>query len=156
LSTGPANCLSKYRALAEGLSHRSIAPALRNERHLHLAGPSPCDLDPASRRCRLRVTLEPDQERIFPWTGSSSIEIEESTTKARNGNRQRRFWEHAIRDDADFERHVDYIHFNPVKHGYVTRAYDWPCSSFHRYVKNGLLPPDWGGDLGQVRGRFGE
>jgi len=69
---------------------------------------------------------------------------------------QRRFWEHAIRDDKDFERHVDYIHFNPVKHGYVTRAYDWPCSSFHRYVKNGLLPPGWGGDLGQVRGRFGE
>jgi putative transposase len=50
---------------------------------------------------------------------------------------QRRFWEHAIRDDADFERHVDYIHFNPVKHGYVTRVCEWPYSSFHRFVKNG-------------------
>jgi putative transposase len=69
---------------------------------------------------------------------------------------QRRFWEHAIRDDADFERHVDYIHFNPVKHGYVTRVCDWPYSSFHRYVKDGLLPADWGGDLGDIQGQFGE
>jgi putative transposase len=69
---------------------------------------------------------------------------------------QRRFWEHAIRDEADFQRHVDYIHFNPVKHGYVTRVCDWPYSSFHRYVKNGLLPRDWGGDLGEIEDRFGE
>ena len=62
------------------------------------------------------------------------------------------FCEHAIRDDADFERHVDYIHFNPVKHGYVTRVCDWPYSSFHRYVKDGLLPADWGGDLGKIQG----
>jgi len=69
---------------------------------------------------------------------------------------QRRFWEHAIRDDADFERHVDYIHFNPAKHGYVTRVCDWPYSSFHRYVKNALLSADWGGDLVEIEGRFGE
>jgi putative transposase len=69
---------------------------------------------------------------------------------------QRRFWEHAIRDDTDFERHVDYIHFNPVKHGYVTRVCDWPYSSFHRYVKGALLPADWGGRLDEIEGRFGE
>ena len=69
---------------------------------------------------------------------------------------QRRFWEHAIRDDADFERHVDYIHYNPVKHGYVTGVCDWPYSSFHLYVKNGLSPVDWGGDVGKMQGRFGE
>jgi putative transposase len=69
---------------------------------------------------------------------------------------QRRFWEHAIRDDADFERHVDYIHFNPVKHGYVKGVSAWPYSSFHRFVRNGLLPQDWGGDLGEIEGRFGE
>jgi putative transposase len=50
---------------------------------------------------------------------------------------------------------IDYIQFNPVKHGYVTRVYDWPYS-FHRSVKNGLLPPDLGGDLGQMQGRVGE
>src|SRR6185437_446847 len=61
---------------------------------------------------------------------------------------QRRFREHTIRDEKDFERHVDYIHFNPVKHGLVTRVSDWPHSSFHRYVREGLLPEDWGGDFG--------
>ena len=47
---------------------------------------------------------------------------------------QRRFWERTIRDDADFEQHVDYIHFNPVKQSLVSRVADWPHSSFHRYV----------------------
>jgi putative transposase len=54
--------------------------------------------------------------------------------KREKGIWQRRYWEHAIRDDEDFERHVDYIHFNPVKHGHVNRIADWPHSSFHRYV----------------------
>ena len=69
---------------------------------------------------------------------------------------QRRFWEHTIRDDGDFERHVDYVHFNPVKHGLVARVCDWPYSSFHRYVRRGLLPQDWGGDFAQDKGNFGE
>jgi putative transposase len=69
---------------------------------------------------------------------------------------QRRFWEHTIRDDTDFERHVDYIHFNPVKHRLVTRVRDWPHSSFHRYVRHGLMPEDWAGDFGQDQGSFGE
>src|SRR5579883_871060 len=53
---------------------------------------------------------------------------------------QSRFWEHTVRDEADFERHVNYIHFNPVKHGLVRQVRDWPHSSFHRYVRVGLLP----------------
>lgn len=59
---------------------------------------------------------------------------------------QKRFWEHTIRDDRDFARHADYIHFNPVKHGYVSKAVDWPYSSFHRYVRKGFLPIDWAVD----------
>ena len=69
---------------------------------------------------------------------------------------QRRYWEHTIRDDADFERHVNYIHYNPVKHGLVTRVADWPFSSFHRYVEQGILPGDWAGDAAELSGRFGE
>lgn len=57
---------------------------------------------------------------------------------------QRRFWEHVVRNEKDFQRHVDYIHFNPVKHGHVSRAKDWPWSTFHRYVRNGLYEQDWG------------
>jgi putative transposase len=61
-----------------------------------------------------------------------------------------------IRNDADLEKHVNYIHFNPVKHGRVTRVCDWPHSSFSRYVVKGLLPADWGGDVRHFTGKFGE
>jgi putative transposase len=63
---------------------------------------------------------------------------------------QRRFWEHTVRDENDFSRHVDYIHYNPVKHGWTNAAKDWPFSSFHRYVRRGLLPEDWGGATEQT------
>jgi len=58
---------------------------------------------------------------------------------------QRRYWEHRIRDEADYARHVDYIHYNPVKHGLVSEVAQWPYSSFHRFVRLGLHTPDWGG-----------
>jgi putative transposase len=77
-------------------------------------------------------------------------------SKREKGIWQRRYWEHAIRDDAGLERHVDYIHFNPVKHRHVTRVVDWPHSSFHRFVERGQLAPDWGGDLTDITGSFGE
>ncbi len=57
---------------------------------------------------------------------------------------QRRFWEHLIRDERDFTNHVEYIHYNPVKHGLVNTPEKWPYSSFHRYVENGLYNLDWG------------
>ena len=69
---------------------------------------------------------------------------------------QTRFWEHAIRDDSDFERHVEYIHYNPVKHGLVPRVADWSYSSFHRYVRLGVLPKDWAGDAREASHGFGE
>jgi putative transposase len=70
--------------------------------------------------------------------------------KAERGIWQRRFWEHTIRDERDLERHVDYIHFNPVKHGYVSRVRDWPYSSFHQMVRVGIYPDDWAGTAGHV------
>ena len=56
---------------------------------------------------------------------------------------QPRFWEHMIRDDLDYRRHVEYIHYNPVKHGLVRRPLDWKYSSFHRYVRDGNYSADW-------------
>ncbi|MFL6653281.1 MAG: transposase, partial [Sulfurifustis sp.] len=67
---------------------------------------------------------------------------------------QRRYWEHLIRDEADFERHVNYIHYNPVKHACVVRPGDWRWSSFHRFVRLGLIPPTWTSDPGE--GGYGE
>ena len=57
---------------------------------------------------------------------------------------QRRFWEHLLRDDEDWRRHMDYIHYNPIRHGYVNNPGDWPQSSFRKAVKDGLYVPDWG------------
>jgi putative transposase len=76
--------------------------------------------------------------------------------KREKGIWQRRYWEHTIRNEADLARHIDYIHFNPVKHGYVSRACEWPHSSLGRYVARGLVPTDWGGDLRDITGPFGE
>jgi len=60
---------------------------------------------------------------------------------------QRRFWEHLIRDEQDFKHHVEYIHYNPVKHGWVKSPKDWAFSSFHRYVNNGFYDLEWGAGL---------
>jgi putative transposase len=62
----------------------------------------------------------------------------------RRGVLHRRFWEHAIRDEADYFKHFDYLHYNPVKHGYVECVRDWPYSTFHKWVKHGVYAPDWG------------
>jgi putative transposase len=58
---------------------------------------------------------------------------------------QRRFWEHAILSEADYFAHMDYVHINPLKHGLVTQLKDWPYSTFHRLVREGVYPPDWAG-----------
>ncbi len=76
--------------------------------------------------------------------------------KAERGIWQRRFWEHTLRDPLDVERHVDYIHYNPVKHGYAYSVENWPHSSFHRYVERGEYPQDWAGVGQYERGGFGE
>jgi len=65
-------------------------------------------------------------------------------SKGERGLWQKRFWEHLIRDDNDLQRHVDYIHYNPVKHGFVRRAVDWEYSSIHRAIRLGWMTPDWG------------
>jgi len=64
--------------------------------------------------------------------------------KGERGIWQRRYWEHLIKNDRDYNNHVDYIHFNPVKHGYVSQASDWPYSSIRRYINNGMMKKDWG------------
>ena len=64
--------------------------------------------------------------------------------KSERGIWQRWYWEHLVRDETDFARHVDYIHWNPVKHVHVARVKDWPYSTFHRFVRDGVLADDWG------------
>jgi putative transposase len=80
------------------------------------------------------------------WLASGGQQLPVSAgarRERRAGNWQRRFWEHTIRDEDDFEIRFDYIHFNPVKHGYVKCPKDWLDSSFHRWVKAGVYPLNW-------------
>jgi putative transposase len=86
--------------------------------------------------------------RLIKHHFSRFIEPQElpSPSKQRKGERgiwQRRFWEHQIRDEKDLQSHLDYVHINPVKHGYVARASDWPYSSIHGYIRQGLIARDW-------------
>ena len=80
-----------------------------------------------------------------------------SVRLARNerGIWQRRFWEHLIRDEADYARHIEYCYINPVKHRLVRRVSDWPHSPFHRDVRAGIFPQDWAGTV-ESHGAFGE
>jgi putative transposase len=73
-----------------------------------------------------------------------------SRVRAARGERriwQRRYWEHLIRDDANMQAHMDYVHFNPVRHSLVARVVDWPHSTFHTLVKVGILSADWAGGM---------
>jgi putative transposase len=90
----------------------------------------------------------PTRWRLIKSRFSHRIETGEriSTSRQRKGERgiwQRRYWEHGIRDERDYRMHLDYIHYNPVKHGYVWAAKDWAYSTFHRYVARGAYPLDW-------------
>ena len=99
--------------------------------------------------------------RLIKTAFSRSIETVESRSASRSakGERgiwQRRYWEHTLRDENDFEQHCNYIHFNPVKHGHVSVVSDWPYSSFQQFVRLGVYPDDWAAG-GSIEGdRFGE
>ena len=82
-----------------------------------------------TRRCDPALRAMPDRARA---------------ARAEQALWQHRYWEHLLRDEADFNRHVEYIHYNPVKHGYAKTPLDWPHSSFRRYVEVGVYPADWG------------
>ncbi len=93
----------------------------------------------------------------FSRTLSKTEPINESRRlKRERGFWQRRYWEHQIRDENDLARHVDYIHYNPVKHGYVSNPVDWPYSSIHWYIRQNIVSESWAGNNCEADGEFGE
>jgi putative transposase len=116
--------------------------------HLHVVMTLPAsDADYSGRWRRIKG--------LFSRRVAKAVPIER-TRRGEYSLWQSRFWEHTIRDDTDFERHVDYIHYNPIKHSLVSRVIDWPFSSFHHYVRSGILPRDWAGDSRATGRGFGE
>jgi putative transposase len=120
--------------------------------HLHCIWTLPeGDLDFSTRWMLIKRSVS----RFTPELSLHPDVRKESACKRRESTIwQRRFWEHQIRDELDFERHLDYIHFNPVRHGYVKCAIDWPYSTIHQYVEKGIYPPDWGGGPDKGWGDF--
>jgi REP-associated tyrosine transposase len=110
--------------------------------HLHCIWTLPeNDDDFSSRWRRLKSTFS----RTYRKGGGAEASLSDSRRrKGEAGIWQRRFWEHWIRDNDDYERHLDYTHYNPVKHGHVQKPIDWPWSSFHRHVRAGEYDAGWG------------
>jgi len=118
--------------------------------HLHAVSTMPEDNRNFATRWRL---IKSTFSRSF---GAGEAISASRAAKRERGIWQRRYWEHTIRDEDDFARHIDYVHINPVKHGLVTRVRDWPYSSFHRMVRLGIYPGDWAGNVAEFAGSFGE
>jgi len=137
------------RALREGIAlARRMKPFTINgwvllPDHLHCIWTlPPHDADFSSRWSIIKRTVT---QRCAARLNRLELLTERRRLRHQSSLWQHRFWEHQIRDEGDFRRHVDYMHWNPVKHGYVTRVADWPYSTFHRLVREGLYPIDWGG-----------
>jgi len=114
--------------------------------HLHCIWTLPADDTDYSMRwgwIKQRFSARIRRQLVLPEPSATRRQRHESSVW------QRRFWEHCIRDEADFAAHCDYIHYNPVKHGLVTAPRDWPYSTFHRLVRAGGYPPDWGGPVAE-------
>ena len=111
--------------------------------HIHTVWTLPDGDADFSKRWRLikEAFTKPFVRQHLPSEPSAS-----RRTKGEQAVWQRRFWEHVIRDEADYAAHVDYIHSNPVRHGLVSAARDWPNSSFSTWVGRGVYEPYWGSD----------
>jgi putative transposase len=131
---------------------REVTERVRNERpfeipamvllpdHLHAIWKLPDGDQDFSQRWSLikrRFTLQ------WLQTNASCNVTPAMRKRHEQGVWQKRFWEHLIRDGEDFGHHMNYIHYNPVKHRLVECPHDWPWSSFHRWVKEGAIRADW-------------
>jgi putative transposase len=148
---------SRAPILVSGIARKALRGAIRScsqelpfqikaivliPEHLHAIWTLPSDDADYSKRWGII-------KKTFTNAYLESGGLEQSVTAGKKRQRRRgvwqpRFWEHMIRDETDFDRHFDYVHYNPVKHGHVTCVKDWPFSSFHRWVRSGVYPPDWG------------
>jgi putative transposase len=140
---------SAYRRVQRRHPFETVAVCVLPD-HLHAVWRLPeGDADYASRWQQIK--------RGFSLACDASASLPQSLrVKREKGIWQRRYWEHFVRDEDDLRRHVDYVHFNPVKHGHAARVADWPYSSFHRWVARGELPAEWGLVQAADGARFGE
>ena len=117
--------------------------------HLHCIWTLPTADDDYPTRWRLIKTWVTKHYPLgWPQASMSSSRLDPAVWQAR-------YWEHLIRNEEDYRQHVEYIHYNPVKHGHVPRPWDWPYSSFRQYVRAGLYPREWGDTAPLLDGKIG-
>jgi len=112
--------------------------------HIHVLWTLPEDDCDYSTRWRL---IKQMFTKLIAFQNQSFLGPQANSSRERKGEKlvwQRRFWEHTIRDENDFKKHLDYIHYNPVKHGYVKNPFDWQWSSFRKWVEKGEYDSNWG------------
>ena len=110
--------------------------------HLHTIWTlPPNDFDYASRWQKIKERFT----KTFLVAGTERPQTPSRERKQQRGIWQKRYWEHTCQDEDDVQNCVDYIHFNPVKHGLTSRVRDYPWSSFHRFVRLGEYEANWGG-----------
>jgi putative transposase len=129
------------RAIGEEMPFRTVALVLLPD-HLHTIWTLPAgdgDFSTHWKKIKHNFTVR--------WLAAGGREARLTPSQAKRGRRgiwQRRFWEHQVRDEDEMEALCDYIHYNPVKHGYVTSPADWPYSTFRRFVEAGIYLEGWG------------
>jgi len=134
-------CLRQaFRVVREARSFEVFGIVLLPD-HLHAVLSLPPGDDAYS--VRLRRLKEEFTKGYLAAGGREGVTSAERIARGERGVWQRRFWEHVIRDEDDFERHLDYVHFNPVKHGHARCPREWPFSSFHRWVRRGVYEANW-------------
>jgi putative transposase len=109
----------------------------------------PGDADYPMRWSLIKAGFSRRLNKVEPIGASRKI-------RGERGIWQRRYWEHQIRDETDLAHHVDYIHYNPVKHGLVTRPVDWPHSTLHGYIERKLDSKNWGVGIIDKMDDYGE
>jgi len=130
-----------FRSIRDELPYETIAMVLLHD-HLHAVWKLPNGDDDYSTRWK-RIK----REFTVNWLDSGGVEAKTTAAQERRGSRgvwQKRFYEHQVDSEEELERECDYIHYNPVKHGYVSAPAEWPYSTFHRFVAAGEYGPDWG------------
>ena len=144
-------CLRAAWQQAQLRDHFDVVALCLLPDHLHCVWKLPegdCDFSLRWSRIKAGFTM-----RYCHAGGTEYVQSHSRDRKRERGVWQRRFWEHQIRDEEDLRRHVDYIHYNPVKHGLVGLISDWPWSTYHRYVREGFYRTDCWHD---VRGGLDE
>jgi putative transposase len=149
----------RRRMLTDALARSTLRSALRQVRarwpfdiiaivlvpdHLHTVWSMP--EGEADYSLRMQKVKETFTKQFLASGGTAAIPSASEAFHGQRGIWQPRFWEHTVRDEGDLKRCVDYVHWNPVKHGLIRRVMDYPWSSFHRYVRLGEYAGDWGAE----------